>query len=122
MLCFLQILRLVYLIAYTGALVLFEYGFSGAIIYLNRTNSTEFEVTYNLILVYIIVGTIYNAYILSFTFISLFSWCDQINPALGTKLKPIQSVLVVAVGCFHRVMGFDSNRQHQDLSEDVLKH
>lgn len=118
----LQILRVVYLIAYTGALVLFEYGFTGAIIYLKRVDSSEFEVTYNLILVYIIVGTIYNAYILSFAVIALFTWCEQINPALGSKIVPIHRAFVVAIGCFHRLMGFDSNLQQQDLSEDVIKH
>lgn len=117
-----QFLRLSYIIVYAGALVLFEYGFAGAIIYLKRLDSSEFAVTYNLILVYIIVGSIFNAYIFSFAIITLLNWSEQINPSIGIRFNYLKRALETAVLMFHRVMGFNSVRGQLDLTEDVLEH
>lgn len=117
-----KVLRVLYLVAYTGAIALFEYGFTGAIIYLKRIDTSEFVVSYNLIVVYVIVGSIFNAYIISFAVITLLTWCEQVNPKLGGKFVSFKRVLQTVVMLFHRVMGFNSDSGQLDLAEEVIEH
>jgi hypothetical protein len=112
---------LIYLISYASALGLFEYGFAGAIAYLRRIDSSHYVVTHNLITVYIIVGSIFNAYILTFAIIALLTWLEQQHPAIASKCISLKKCLQMAVMMFHRVMGFSSNVQQLNLSDDVIK-
>lgn len=77
--------------------------------------------SYNLILVYVVVGSIFNAYILAFGVITLLGWVDQISPSLGSKCAPMKRVLEFGVSSFHRVMGFNSEQRLLDLSEGVIE-
>lgn len=77
--------------------------------------------SYNLILLYVVVGSIFNAYILSFGVITLLSWVDQISPSVGSKCIPVKRALEFGVSSFHRAMGFNSEQRLLDLAEGVIE-
>ena len=107
--------------AHIGALLQFQYAFVGAITYWKRTESDDSELIENMMVMYIVLGSVFNTYIFVFAVITLMNWLEQINPDAGQKLVTLKKALLVLIKSFHRVLGFTSNQSQFDLSEDVIE-
>ncbi|KAL7550183.1 hypothetical protein ACHAWF_013456 [Thalassiosira exigua] len=111
-------LRLVYILVSAVALLSFEFGFIGTIHFLLLPNKDDYRMIHSMIIVYVCVGSIFNAYILSAVVIALFSSYDKRkrrdwlstnhNTILHNMMANVIVVLEAGVKLFHRVI-FDED-------------
>ena len=99
------------------ALFAVEYGFAGALYYLMLEQDKD--MIRSLMIVYVSVGALFNAYIISVAATTLFFQCEQSNPSAGGKVvKRLMRGLEKAVTLFHQLLGFNEDMA-LDLSDDV---
>ena len=112
-----------------------EYGFVGAVYYLTLDIKDDYRMIQSLIIVYVAVGAIFNAYVLSVAAIALFSSYDKRfnrlsllpgnrSTRLHNIMKKIAQFLQIAVTLFHRLLGFNADREIDEgivgISEGTL--
>jgi hypothetical protein len=116
-----RFLRLCYVVVYAIALMAIEYGFFGAIKYLQVDVVEADKMVHSLILMYICVCAVFNGYISTFAIIALYSRYEyRLNPNGSILMKRFIWMLELGVKLFHRLLGFSSDKA-LDLSEELLE-
>ena len=128
-------LRIVYSLVSATAFLSFEYGFFGASHFLALENKHDYRMIRSLVIIYVVVGTIFNLYVLSMASIALFSRYDQRfyglnwlaenqHTFLHSMVKKAVGVLKMAVKLFHSILGFNADRTVDQgtvsISEEIL--
>lgn len=110
-------IRAAYFVISACAFFAVEYGFAGAVYYLAL--EPDKDMIRSLMIVYVSVGAIFNAYIMSVGVTTLFSKYEQFSPSAGCKVvKRFMLCLEKAVTMFHQLLGFNEDMA-LDLSDDV---
>jgi hypothetical protein len=120
-----QILFFVFLLGHVFALISAEIGIFGMIYFFAYDTSNQYGMIRSLVIAYICVGAIFNAYILSAGIIALFSTNGSIDEHACAKIiRLIVLVLKMAMSMFHSCLGFNEDRTVDDgvftISEEVL--
>ena len=121
-----QLLRAVYFLVVTVALLTAEYGFYGAIVFLTYEQRDDYSMIRSVVLVYVCVCAIFNLYIISVASIALFSTYAQRKESMKV-VKAVVWCLEETVSMFHGLLGFNADRtvdpinQRIDMSEEYLK-
>ena len=128
-------LRFVYMLVSALAFLSFQYGFFGAVYFMTLENKQDFRMIRALVIIYISVGSVFNAYILSVVTIASWAkydkqynrlhWLADDRPSTARRLtKKWVRFLEVVVKGFHRVLGFNADksvgRETSDLAEKQL--
>jgi hypothetical protein len=114
-----RLLRFVYILVVVVALLTAEYGLYGAVYFLTYEKRDDYSMIRSVVLVYVCVGAIFNAYILS---VAMIMFCSTFE-----RLRIIVWCLEESVKLFHAFLGFNADRtvdhfdQSVDLSEEYLK-
>ena len=123
-----QALRLVYVMVSIAAFLSVEYGFFGAAYFLTLEGKNDSRMVHTMIILYVCVGAIFNAYILSVVAIALFNgydkrfngltWLsDNRRTFVHRTFKRLIHSLELAVELFHQLLGFNEDRI-VDVSEE----
>ncbi len=130
-----QGLRVVYFLVIAGAMLAAEYGYFGSIYFLTLENKYDYRMIRSLVVVYVCVGSIFNAYILAVAVISLFRRYKRLTGYLLTEdhetashgiVERIVHFLEVIVKLFHSLLGFNADLNNEkvvdiDISEEYLR-
>ena len=123
-----QILFFVFLLGHVFALISAEIGIFGLIYFFAHDTSNQYGMIRSLVIAYICVGAIFNAYILSAGVIAMFSTngsSGSMNDHACAKIiKLIVLFLKMAISLFHSCLGFSEDRTVDEgvftVSEEVL--
>ncbi|KAL9186896.1 hypothetical protein ACHAXT_010616 [Thalassiosira profunda] len=128
-------LRFVYMLVSALAFLSFQYGFFGAVYFMTLENKQDFRMIRALVIIYISVGSVFNAYILSVVTIASWAkydkqynrlhWLTDDRPSTARRMtKKGVRFLEVAVKGFHRILGFNADKtvdhETNDLAEKQL--
>ena len=112
-----KVVRAAYLVISACALFAVEYGFAGAVYYLMLEHDRD--MIRSLMIVYVSVGAIFNAYIVSVAITTLFSQYEKLSPSAGGKVvKFFMKGLQNSVTLFHQLFGANEDMA-LDLSDDI---
>jgi len=104
-------LRLTYTFISAVTLLFVEYGFYGSATYLSVEQPSNAETIRSLTIVYVVVGSIFNAYIVSVASIAVLAryqqQCNSSNDCQPTVISSLLGIVDLGVKLFHRLMGFN---------------
>ena len=123
-----QILFFVFLLGHVCALISAEIGIFGLIYILVSDTSDHYGIIWSIIIAYVCVGAIFNAYILSAGIIALFSTDGSSGPmdqhTCNKIIRLVVRFLKMAMSLFHSFLGFSEDRTVDEgvftVSKDVL--
>ena len=123
-----QILFFVFLLGHVCALISAEIGIFGLIYILVSDTGDHYGIIWSIIIAYVCVGAIFNAYILSAGIIALFSTDGSSGPmdqhTCNKIIRLVVRFLKMAMSLFHSFLGFSEDRTVDEgvftVSKDVL--
>lgn len=127
-----QSLRFVYILVIAVAFCVAEYGFVGMVSFLMLESKHDYRMIRSLVIIYVCVGSIFNAYVLSVGAISLFKRYDKRFNGLKwlggdsrhtchDMIEKIVGFLEMVVKMFHGILGFNAERTvNQNMVEEFL--
>lgn len=128
-------LRFFYFLVIVVAFCVAEYGFVGMVHFLMLESKHDYRMIRSLVIIYVCVGSIFNAYVMSVGLISLFKRYDkrfhQLKLLGGEShhlchdfIEKIVRFLEVVVKMFHGILGFNAertvNQNMVDVTEEFL--
>ena len=133
-----QVMRLVFVLANIVAFLSFQYGFFGTVYFLTLDQKDDFRMIRSLIITYVAIGAVFNAYMISVAAIALFSRYDKRYNAnwlaghrhtghtiLHNAVEKMIQFLEITVKLFHGLLGFNADRSVDqginDLQDNFLK-
>jgi hypothetical protein len=109
--------RVAYIMISVCALFAVEFGFSGAVYYLMLESGKD--MIHSLMIIYVSIGAIFNAYIISVATTTVFFKYEKWSPiTCCTLLNRPMICLEKAVKMFHQLLGFNEDMA-LDLTDDV---
>jgi len=121
-------LRIVYFLVIALAFLAAEYGFFGMLHFLTLEDKYDYRMVRSLVWIYVVIGAIFNVYVVSVGSIGLFSrydkrfaWLTGERHTIHSVIKRVIELLKVAVKLFHEFLGFNADRE-TDMLEEEYRH
>jgi len=111
-------LRIVYFLVIALAFLAAEYGFFGMLHFLTLEDKYDYRMVRSLVWIYVVIGSIFNVYVMSVGSIGLFSrydkrfaWLTGERHTIHGVIKRVIELLKMAVKLFHDFLGFNADRE-----------
>ena len=114
-------LRIIYFLVIALAFLAAEYGFFGMLHFLTLEDKHDYRMVRSLVWIYVVIGSIFNVYVISVASIGLFSrydkryvglkWLTGDRHTIHGFIKRVIELLKVAVNLFHDFLGFNADRE-----------